>query len=250
MIEIFFYSVLVMLASLIGVFSVWNRVGQIVERELSLLVSFSAGVFIVIASQLGLETIEQAKTLGAGLIWIAYGALALWLLFKLLPFSHHHHDQRHEGHKHSGLDVRRIMTSDALHNVGDGIVLTASFVVSPSLGVFTAISIFIHELVQGLSEFFVLKQAGYSTKGALTLNFVISSTILIGSLGGFFLLESFEAIKIPLLGLTSGAFLVVVLHDLIPHSIRESKLKGLYVRHLSWFFIGAFLMFVIGKLIP
>ena len=246
MIEILLYSVLIMLASLVGVFSVWRRAGRAIERNLNLLVSFSAGVFIVIAYQLGIEVVEHSDTLGSGLVWIVIGLLAVWLLFKFLPSSHHHHDEASETHPHSRLNARRIMTSDALHNLGDGILLATSFAVSSSLGMLTALSIFVHELVQEISEFFVLRQAGYSTKSALILNFAISATVLLGALGGFFLLESFETLEVPLLGLASGAFLVVVFHDLIPHSVRSSKRENLYWRHLLWFLIGAVLMFAVS----
>ena len=246
MIEILLYSVLIMLASLVGVFSVWRRAGRAIERNLNLLVSFSAGVFIVIAYQLGIEVVEHSATLGSGLVWIVIGLLAVWLLFKFLPSSHHHHDEASETHPHSRLDARRIMASDALHNLGDGILLATSFAVSSSLGMLTALSIFVHELVQEISEFFVLRQAGYSTKSALILNFAISATVLLGALGGFFLLESFETLEVPLLGLASGAFLVVVFHDLIPHSVRSSRHENLYWRHLLWFLIGAVLMFAVS----
>jgi len=248
MIEIILYSVLIMLTSLVGVVSVWYKVGQVIERNLSLLVSFSAGVFIVIAYQLWVEVVEHSDTLSSGLVWIAIGALAIWLLFKLLPSSHHHHDETLETQAHSKLDARRIMASDALHNLSDGILLAASFKVSASLGVLAALSIFIHELMQEMSEFFVLRQAGYTLKQALILNFAISTTILLGALGGFFLLGSFERLEVPLLGLASGAFLVVVFHDLIPHSVRASRLRNLYWRHLLWFLIGMVLMFAVSTL--
>lgn len=248
MLEIFFYSILIMLASLIGVISVWQRAGQIIERNLSLLVSFSAGVFLVIAYQLGVETVAHSDALGSGLIWIVVGVLLIWFIFKLIPSFHHHHDERLEGHSHSRLDARRIMTGDAIHNVGDGILLATSFAVGSSLGILTALSIFIHELVQELSEFFVLRQAGYSIKKIFILNFTISGAILFGALGGFFLLESFERFEVPLLGLASGAFLTVVLHDLIPHSVRASRQKNLYSKHLVWFLLGVVLMFIVNTL--
>ncbi|MEX2013742.1 MAG: ZIP family metal transporter [Parcubacteria group bacterium] len=248
MIEILSYSVLIMLASLVGVFSVWRKAGRIIERNLSVLVSFSAGVFIVIAYELGVEVVEHSQTPGSGLAWIIFGAFAIWLLFKFLPTAHHHHDDALETRSHSRLDARRILTSDALHNLADGLLLAASFAVSSFLGMLAALSIFIHELVQEMSEFFVLRQAGYSTRAALLLNFGISTTILFGALGGFFLLESFEILEVPLLGLASGAFLVVVFHDLIPHSVRASHHKNLYWRHAIWFLIGAALMFAVNML--
>jgi len=237
-----------MLASLVGVFSVWHKAGRMIERDLGLLVSCSAGVFMVIAYQLGAEAIEHSAALSLGLTWIIVGALSVWLLFTLLPSSHHHYDETLEDKPHSKLDARRIITSDALHNLGDGVLLAASFAADSSLGALTALSIFAHELVQEMSEFFVLRQAGYSTKSALILNFSISSTILLGALGGFFLLEKFEMLEAPLLGLASGAFLVVVFHDLIPHSVRASREHHFYSRHLLWFAIGIAIMFFVNVL--
>lgn len=248
MIELLLYSVLIMLVSLIGAFSIWYKIGQVIERNISLSVSFSAGVFLVTAYQLGSETVKHSGTLDVGLFWIIIGVLAVWLVFKFVPLFHHHHDEGLEEHSHSRLDARRIMTGDALHNLGDGILLATSFAVDSSLGILTASSIFVHELVQEMSEFFVLKQAGYSTKKALVLNFAISATILLGALGGFILLDIFERLEAPLLGLTSGAFLVVVMHDLIPHSVRTSRQNSLYLKHLIWFLVGAVLMFVVNTI--
>ncbi|OHB10414.1 MAG: hypothetical protein A3H60_00255 [Candidatus Zambryskibacteria bacterium RIFCSPLOWO2_02_FULL_44_12b] len=248
MVELLSYSILIILASLVGVVSVWYKVGRVIERRLSLLVSFSAGVFVIIAYYLGREATEHAPTFGRGLLWVIAGALLLWLLFKFLPSFHHHHDEGFGGHSHNRLDARRIMTSDAIHNLGDGMLLAASFAVSSTLGALTALSIFIHELVQEMSEFFVLRQAGYSTKRALGLNLVISTTILLGALGGYFLLESFETIEVPLLGFASGAFFVVVFHDLIPHSVRASRQKNLYFSHFLWFLIGALVMLAVNIL--
>lgn len=238
-----------MTASLVGVFSVWRSAGKFIERNLDFLISFSAGVFLIIAYHLGSEAVEKSPTINSGLAWIIIGVIAVWILFKLLPSSHHHHhgkDLKEE--MHSRLDARRIMFGDALHNIGDGVLLAASFAVGSSLGALTALSIFIHELVQEVSEFFVLKQAGYSTRKALYVNFAVSSTVLIGSLGGLFLLEEFEMFEVPILGLASGAFLIVVLNDLIPHSVRNSKRKKIYVRHILSFVVGAFLMYLISTI--
>jgi len=242
MLEIIFSSVIIMLASLIGVVSVWKHVGAVIERNLHFLVSFSAGVFLFVTYELSHETIEHAVSVQAGLLWILAGMFGIWFIFKLLPTFHHHHDNEGEEHTHSPIDARKIILSDGLHNIGDGILIAASFLISSTLGWVAVLSIFIHEIIQEISEFFVLKGAGYSTKKSLLINFLTSGTILIGSLGGFFLLESFKAIEVPLLGLASGSFLMVVIQDLIPHSIRNSTTKLHIIKHLAWFIIGLLLM--------
>ncbi len=236
----------VMLASLIGVVSVWKHLGDVIERNLSVLVSFSAGVFLLIGYGLTEETFAHAHEPSEALVWIGIGAALIFLIFRILPTFHHHHDAHDATHTHGRLDARRVLFSDALHNAGDGILLAAAFAVSVPFGIATTVSVFIHEIVQEVSEFFVLRQAGYSTARALTINFLVSSTILIGALGGFFLLDTFEMFELPLLGLSAGAIFVVVLYDLVPHSIRSTIRTEQYIRHIIWFIVGALLMFSIN----
>ena len=231
-----------MLASLIGAVAVWNRLGSLIERNLHYLVSFSAGVFLFIAYGLAQEAKWNA--------WILVGAATSLLLFKLLPDFHHHHDSEHDDHSHSSIDARRVVVSDSIHNIGDGVLLVAAFSISTALGFATTLSIFIHEVIQEISEFFVLKQAGFATKKALIINFLTSSTILIGAIGGYFLLEKFEAIEHPLLGVTAGAFLIIVIHDLIPHSVKSIKSKRHASQHIFWFFLGAAAILIASALIP
>jgi zinc transporter ZupT len=232
---------IIMLASLIGTISIWKRLGTLIERNLHHLVSFSAGVFIIISYELAHEST---------LAWITLGALISYAVFKLLPDFHHHHDGITENHSHSRIDARRVIMSDAIHNIGDGILLASSFGVSTTLGITTTIGIFIHEIIQEVSEFFVLKQAGFGTRKALLINFITSGTILIGAIGGFFLLEKFETIEAPLLGITSGAFFIVVIHDLIPHSISSITNKSHILKHIAWFVLGVLIISIANNVIP
>lgn len=241
-------SLIIMLASLIGVISIWKKFGQIIGNNLHFLVSFSAGVFLFISFHLSLETIHHASTPNIGFIWILSGMFGLWLIFKLLPTFHHHHNQKIEEQSHSTLDARKIILSDCLHNIGDGILLATSFTVSAVLGWTATLSIFIHEIIQEISEFFVLKEAGFTTPKALKINFLASATILIGSVGGFFLLENFEKLEVPLLGIASGAFLMVVIQDLIPHSIKSSTTKKHILKHFACFILGLLLMILISEI--
>lgn len=238
-------SVAVMLASLIGVISVWRTVGTLLERNLRFLVSFSAGVFLIVSLQLAGEALEHSASATTGVAWILVGLVGILLFFRFLPAFHHHHDTSQVEAPHSRLDARRILLGDAIHNIGDGVLITISFLANPALGVVTTLGIFIHELVQEISEFFVLRQAGYETKKALGINFLVSATILIGAVGTFFLIDTFESLEIPLLGIAAGSFFVVVLYDLIPHSVRSSKTKTQHLYHLVAFILGAVIMLAV-----
>jgi len=235
-----------MFASLVGIIFTWGILGVYIKKNIGLLVSFSAGVFLILIIRLGSEVFEHAHTITEPVPWIIGGAFGVLLLFKLLPNFHHHHSDEHEDHAHSKLDVRKIVISDSVHNIGDGVLLATAFAVSIPVGIAATISIFFHEIVQEISEFFVLKQSGLSTKKALFINFVSSGAILVGAIGGFFLLETFEAIEMPLLALSMGAFLVVVLQDLIPESVRHSRKKKNYLQYILFFLFGILVMFSVS----
>lgn len=247
MLELILLSLLIMAASLSGVVTVWGRAGSFVERNLDYLISFSAGVFLVFLYGLGSEAIEHAGSVANGLFWILAGAVGIWAVFKLLPSAHTHGE---DGAGHVHLDPRRLLLTDGIHNAADGIFLAAAYATVPALAATAAISIFVHEALQEVSEFFVLREAGYSTRGALGTNFLVSSTILVGSVGGYFLLGAFEALEGPLLGLAAGGLLVVVLHDLIPHSVRDSISLSHYLAHALSFAVGCALMAGIVASLP
>jgi len=202
----------VMVVSLTGVLFTLGKARAWFEKNLSFLVSFAGGVFLVTAGALTLEVLEIADAWwqGAGLIVLGY--IFALVLHKLLPETHHHHDT--DCH-HSHRKAKKLIVGDAIHNVADGIVLVVAFSVSPALGLGVLLSIVIHEALQEVSEFFVLRQAGYSVKKALAINFAVSSTILLGVGLGYFALASHE-LEVLLLALSAGFFFNVVLHDLLP----------------------------------
>lgn len=250
MFEVLIASFLVMLAALSGKLITWRQAGPLIERNLHFLVSFAAGVILVVIYQLSSEIIEHAGSIVQGLPWIVAGALVVLVAFQFLPHFHHHHDTGAGDHTHSRIDANRILLSDGIHNVGDGVVIVAAFAASPFVGITSTISILLHEMLQEISEFFVLRQAGLSASAALTYNFLVSSTILIGAVGGYFLLEKFEALEIPLLGLAAGSYLIVVFHDLIPHSISAANERGHYLKHVAFFVIGIVFMALLVTLLP
>ena len=239
-----------MLVSLSGKLTTWRQAGPFIERNLHFFVSFAAGVLLVIIYNLSSEIIEHAGSITLGLPWIVMGALVVLVAFRYIPDFHHHHDVGTDDHAHSRIDANRILLSDGIHNIGDGVVLVIAFTTSFALGIASTVSILLHETLQEISEFFVLRQAGLSVGKALLYNFLVSSTILIGAIGGYFLLDTFESLEIPLLGLAAGSYLIVVFHDLIPHSISSATERGHYVRHIVFFLVGMILMGGLVTLLP
>lgn len=247
MIYILIACLVIMFASLSGVLVLGKLAGPWTEKNLKYLISFSAGIFIVVVYHLAEEAIQESVNLGVGVASIIAGIVALHLLSKLWPEFHHHHERDYD-HSHSIAGVRRILFSDGVHNIGDGILLASAFLIDVKIGIVATASIFIHEVVQEISEFFVLKEAGLSTRSALVKNFATSSTIILGAFIGYGLSSS-EFIVGPLLGFSAGAFLYVLINDLIPKSVKNIRQEKAFAKHLAWVALGLIIINVVNAVI-
>ena len=183
-----------------------------IERLVPRLVHFSAGTLLG-ATFFGLlpsaaETVGPTKVFGL----VLTGIFAFFLLEKLMLWRHcHKHDC--EVHASSG---PLMLVGDSLHNFGDGIVIAAACMASPSLGVAAALSTLAHGVPKELGELVVYLHHGYSRRRAFLLNFGISLTTLLGALAGTFLLRPYPHLSATVMALSSAGFLYVALADLIP----------------------------------
>jgi zinc and cadmium transporter len=228
-------AIAIMIASLAGVISIHATIGRAVDAKLPYLVSFAAGVLLLSAVYLSIEAVHTLGSLWYALPLVLIGYAAVALMDYLWPQFHHHHDADCTVNHTSG---RRVLIGDGIHNIADGLVLVPAFLASPLVGLGVAISILAHEFVQEVSEFFVLKKAGYSTTAALGLNFLVSSSILIGVVIGLLLTDTVYLQGV-LLALSAGYFINIVFNDLLPH--RHTELS----RHNAPIHIG---MIIIGML--
>jgi len=175
-------ALVIMFASLSGVIFVWQKAGGVVERNSHYLTSLAMGVFMMTVITLIVEAWELLDSFILVTVWVLIGGLFLELAIRLIPKAHHHHGTESKDCKvqsHSKIDGRRMLLGDAIHNLSDGILLVPAFLINVWLGAATAFGILLHELAQELAEFFVLKEAGYSTKRALSLNFLVSASELL-----------------------------------------------------------------------
>ena len=221
-------AAVVMLASLSGIIFIQKTAQNFLETKLSYLISFSAGVFLITALGLGLEVFELSSNIFVGALLIGAGYVLAWGIHALLPETHHHHDPLCT-HKH-GLAAKKLIIGDSIHNIADGVILVVAFSASPALGIAATVSVVIHEALQEVSEFFVLRQAGYSISKALGINFAVSGTILVGVFLGYFALATSE-LEVLLLALSAGFFIHVVLHDLLPKRSEHND-SGSFLKHV------------------
>ncbi len=233
----------IMSASLSGVVLLWSRLGKSLPTAMPYLISASAGLFVVVCYSLYQETFELLSP-QSGLMYMAIGFIGFTLFTLLMPDGHHHIDDDH--HDHAGM-AKRILAGDAVHNIADGILLVPAFLIDVRLGVATAAGVFLHEFIQELSEFIILKDAGYSTKKALLWNFAVAGTVIIGVLIGAAVTHSDDLVG-PILGISAGAFAFLVVYDLFPRMFSESKRAKKSLIVLS-FVSGAVLLLLLQNVI-
>lgn len=240
--------ILIISASVSGIFFAQKNLKEFLEKNLHYLVSFSAGVFCFLSFEMFLESNEILENLKYTSALFLTGFLGTFTLIKIFPQLHQHHDHCCDHSHKSNLQIRKILIGDALHTIGDGIVLISTFLVSIKLGILLTISIVIHEFLRELSEFFVLIESGFSRNKALAYNFLISFNIIVGVVIGY----SFSTANIIngiMLSFASGIFLDIVVNDFIPHhfnKIKKNKSDSIFT-HLLLIILGIFFMLTIMK---
>lgn len=242
-------SLVITAASLVGVIFLSDKLGKWAHENLKYLVSFSSGIFLVIAIHLGLEAIEIIDNILLALGTILIGSLILYIVSILFPEVHHHHEEEElsDGENHYR-SARGVLWGDAVHNFADGIIIGPAFLVNPTIGILTTLGILIHELAQEVSEYFLLVRSGYSSKDALLRNLISSSTVIIGAIVGFFI-ASLEIWSGILLGIASGVFLFILCTDLIPASVKSSHAEKDYLRYFLWTLAGIALIFLLNSMV-
>lgn len=239
-------AVFIMCASLVGVFFSYGVFAQRLRAHMALLATFSAGVFAVLAYHLTAEAFAEIQS-----NWLALGAIGVGVLLlegvQYFVPAHHHHEPA--DHAHSQLDGRRVLLTDALHNITDGMILVPAFLVDVRLGIVAAVGIFLHELVQEISEFFILRESGYSAKAALARNFLVSASIFIGIAAAYLLAEQATLLSL-VIGLAAGSLLSLLVRDLIPHAVHSARANRTSVHHAVAAALGAALMIGVSLAVP
>ncbi len=234
-----FVSVLaVSLISLIGVFSLSFK-EEIIKKYINLFISLAVGALLGDAFiHLIPEALENSSNPLLVSLLIIAGILFFFIVEKFFHW-HHHGEDKEENHIHPV--GKLILFSDGVHNLIDGIIIGASFLVSVPVGIATTIAVILHEIPQEIGDFAVLLHAGYTKTRALWLNFLsgllsIAGLIFVFILGG--IAENFIIYFIPI---ASGGFIYIAIADLIPelHKTKEIKYSLLQFVFLT---IGILLM--------
>ncbi|MDD3002507.1 MAG: ZIP family metal transporter [Candidatus Shapirobacteria bacterium] len=241
--ESLMFSLLAVLAisflSLSGIFLLFlNK--KISQKINLLLVSFAVGALLGDAFiHLLPESFESLDSLTVSLLTIG-GLLIFFILEKILRW-HHCHEINHSDHQSKHLVVLNIF-GDTVHNLIDGMLIAASFIVDFKLGVITSIAVLLHEIPQEIGDFAILLHSGLSLKKTVFFNFVSASSAFLGVILVFILGSKISSLSSFLLPITAGGFIYLAASDLIPELHRhDQKLSNSFFQ-LTFIILGVALM--------
>jgi zinc and cadmium transporter len=229
---------LISLVSLSGVlFLVLKRVQ--LQRWLLSLVGLSAGTMLGAAMFHLLP--EAAAELEAELLFglVTLSFVLFFVIEKVLHWRHCHEENCDE-HSFGMMNL----IGDSLHNVLDGVVIGASFVASPALGIVATLAVLLHEIPQEIGDFGVLLHAGWPARRALLANFLVAATSMFGGIAGVLLAEQSELFSSYLIPIAAGGFLYIAASDLVPELRKEKTAHG-SIRSFLFFVIGLGLMYAL-----
>ena len=208
-----------------------------VHRLATLFVSFAVGAllgdaFIHLIPEAFAGPVQSRAALGPSLL-ILGGMMVFFIVEKLLR---HQHGVLHE-HYHGQPELRRPelaainILGDAIHNFIDGVVIGASYLVSPLLGLSTTIAVLLHEIPQEFGDFGILIHSGLTVRKAVLLNLASASVAILGTvlslLAGAVAQETITTSLVPL---TAGGFVYLAAADLIPELQHDRSLRALVVQ--------------------
>lgn len=203
---------------------------------------YLAGGTLLGASMLGM--IPKANSqLGAqaAMIMVLGGILFFFVLEKIILWRSCHSKDCNR-HDHAAVPI--ILIGDAFHNAIDGIIIAASFLTSPSLGVFATLSVVLHEIPQELGDFGILIKGGLAKKKALMLNILSGSTSIVTGILAWFMLDTMRSLIPYALAFSASSFIYIALADLIPEMHRKTSLKDSIVQ-FALILTGIMLIFFI-----
>ncbi|HEX9608622.1 MAG TPA: ZIP family metal transporter [Candidatus Paceibacterota bacterium] len=224
--------VIVSLISLIGIITLsWQE--RFLQRCLFVLVSLAVGalfgdaiIHLIPEALSGFDKSESAA------LWVLGGVLLFFSIEKFLHWHHHHSTHgafemggtpTHAAHKNPLGAL--IFTADGLHNLIDGIIIGASYLISIEVGVATTLAVILHEIPQEIGDFAILLHAGYSKAYALFINFSSALLAIVGVLIVFTLESASEQFLPAMTALAAGSFLYIAGSDLVPELHKVTRFQ-------------------------
>lgn len=214
--------ILVSLISLIGVVALSMR-EEALRRLLFLLVGLATGALFGDAlMHLLPEALESGLTKTAAAVFTMGGIMVFFALEQFFHWRHAHLENIESAesvvaHDHGPKHLAPlVLVADFIHNLLDGVIIGASFLISIPVGISTTLAVILHEIPQEIGDFGLLIHAGWSRGRALLWNFLSALSAIIGVVIALALGVASQGFIPAASALTAGAFIYIAGSDLVP----------------------------------
>lgn len=233
----------VSLISLIGLFVISFKEDAF-NKILNILVAFAAGTLLGTAF-LGLlpEAVEQGTP-----FYVVLAGLVLFFVIERFIHWHHCHDKECDYRTAEAVGKLNLI-GDGVHNLIDGIIIAATFMIDVRLGITTSIAIALHEIPQEIGDFAILIHSGYTRKKALLYNFYTALVAVVGAVLTYWFASSITGIVPYLAAIAAGGFIYIATADLLPELHKESSTKKLILQFI-FFILGIVIIWFVVNFLP
>lgn len=236
--------IIVSLISLIGIVALSLR-KDFLQKSIFLIVSLAIGALFGDALiHLIPEAFEKIENPAFVSLLIISGILSFLVLEKFLRWHHGHGHGSHGGHVDDRIKPLGflVLVSDGIHNLVDGIIIGASYLISIEIGIATTVAIILHEIPQEISDFGLLIHAGFTRMKALAINFITALSAIVGVGIAFVIGGGGETFIPAVLAFAAGGFIYIAGSDLVPELHKTSDLKRSLLQFVA-ILVGIGLMF-------
>jgi zinc and cadmium transporter len=218
LIVILVYVTVVSLIAFVGILFIGLK-EAFLKHILMTLLGFASGSLIGGAFiHLLPEALEEA---GQAIFYhVVVGIVFFFIMEKFLYWRH-----CHEGKCPVHIFAYLNLIGDGIHNFIDGMIITASFILSYDLGVTTTLAVIFHEIPQEIGDFGVLIYGGFSKRKALACNFISALTAVVGSIVTYYSASYFHGVEGFLVPFAAGGFIYIAATDLLPELHKRTRAK-------------------------
>ena len=237
--QIFLLTTLGSLAGLVGgVLFLYNQtLGKILSSNS---IPFATGVILgVTFFDLFPESVEGIGNTAFGVVLIVL--ISAFLFEEVVAHLHHHAD----GEEDLTAPLSLVVVGDTIHNFMDGVVIAASYLFNPSLGLVVAVATFLHEVPHEVGDFGLMLKGGWSKLRIILVNLASALSTYLGALLVLLFSSSIQENLSVLLAGAAGLFLYIGATDLLP---RVHQSKGNAFKKAALVTVGIILMWLVGRL--
>ena len=212
---------LVSLIALIGIILVPIKLEKL-NKVLIYFVSFSAGALFGGAFFHLLPEIVREVGFTFYVSALILGGIILFFIIEKVIHWHHNLIQYEKEHVHP-LALMSLV-GGAFHNLLDGLIIGASFLISFPVGIAISAAVALHKIPKEMGWFGILIHGGFSKRKALGFNYLSSLFTIVGAFVALILSNFIENIQFIIIPISVGGFIYLAGSNLIPELHKEGGL--------------------------